>query len=183
MYNVYIILLTQLENKAVLVSLFVLYSPIGLGFYDCTRTRFSCYQNLVRGAIRLPIVFLRLNTMLKGKKQRKVTFLMKLVISNFRCPGETHITNFTRLPLHKLPYCNCIFKQSVWNVFFLRNSPLEKFIVIVKQKDRFGVIFLLLWLSEHTQGVVSVVSLTINIYFTHLKFDIYIYIYKRILWN
>ena len=35
---------------------------------------------------------------------------------------------------------------------FLYNSLYEKFSVIVKQKDRFGVIFLLLWLSEHTQG-------------------------------
>ena len=57
------------------------------------------HKKLVRGAIRLPIIFLRLNTMLKGKKQRKVALIMKLAISNFRCPGETHITNFTRLPL------------------------------------------------------------------------------------
>ena len=57
------------------------------------------YKKLVRGAIRLPITFLWLNTMLKGKKQRKVALNKKLAISNFRCPGETHITNFTRLPL------------------------------------------------------------------------------------
>ena len=57
------------------------------------------YKKLVRGAIRLPIAFLRLNTMLKGKKQRKVALIMKLAISNFSCPAETHITNFTRLPL------------------------------------------------------------------------------------
>ena len=56
------------------------------------------YKKLVRGAIRLPIAFLRLNTMLKGKKQRKVALIMKLAISNFSCPAETHITNFTRLP-------------------------------------------------------------------------------------
>ena len=56
------------------------------------------YKKLVRGAIRLPIAFLRLNTMLKGKKQRKVALIMKLAISNFRCPGETNITDFTRLP-------------------------------------------------------------------------------------
>ena len=58
------------------------------------------YKKLVRGAIRLPIAFLRLNTMLKGKKQRKVALIMKLAISNFSRPAETHITNFTRLPLH-----------------------------------------------------------------------------------
>ena len=39
------------------------------------------YKKLVRGAIRLPIAFLRLNTMLKGKKQRKVALIMKLAIS------------------------------------------------------------------------------------------------------
>ena len=57
------------------------------------------HKKLVRGAIRLPIIFFRLNTMLKGKKQRKVALIMKLAISNFSCPAETHITNFTRLPL------------------------------------------------------------------------------------
>ena len=62
-------------------------------------------KKLVRGAIRLPITFLRLNTMLKGKKQRKVALIMKLAISNFRCPGETHITNFTRLPLQYILSC------------------------------------------------------------------------------
>ena len=63
------------------------------------------YKKLVRGAIRLPITFLWLNTMLKGKKQRKVALIMKLAISNFRCPGETHITNFTRLPLQYILSC------------------------------------------------------------------------------
>ena len=58
------------------------------------------YKKLVGGAIRLPIAFLRLSTMLKGEKQRKVAIIMKLVISNFSCPAETHITNFTRLPLY-----------------------------------------------------------------------------------
>ena len=57
------------------------------------------YKKLVRGAIRLPIIFFRLNEMLTGEKKRKFILLMKLAISNFRCPGETHITNFTRWPL------------------------------------------------------------------------------------
>ena len=64
--------------------------------------------------------------------------------------------------------------------FFLSK---EKFSVIEKQKDRFGVIFLLLWLSEHTQGggVVSGVSYhkyivhtigMLYIYCSHLEFEI-----------
>ena len=64
------------------------------------------YKKLVRGAIRLPIAFLRLNAMLKGKKQRKVALIMKLAISNFSCPAETHITNFTRLPLVEDHLCS-----------------------------------------------------------------------------
>ena len=72
------------------------------------------HKKLFRGAIRLPIIFLRLNTMLKGKKQRKFTLLMKLAISNFRCPGETHITDFTRLP----PLCIFVKqKYSHWHSF------------------------------------------------------------------
>ena len=44
-------------------------------------------------------------------------------------------------------------KSFIFFIFlFLYNSLYEKFSVIIKQKDRFGVIFLLLWLSEHTQG-------------------------------
>ena len=54
---------------------------------------------MVKGAIRLPIVFSRLNVLLQGKKQAKVTYCVKLVILNSRCPEETHITNFTRMPL------------------------------------------------------------------------------------
>ena len=80
----------------------------------------------------------------------------------------------------QLPLRWTIFKQSLWNVFFLCNSPLlAKFIVIVKQKNCFGVIFLLLWLSEHTQGGRGggcVWGLTINIYFTHLKFYKYMFL-------
>ena len=68
--------------------------------FSGTRGLKNNFKKLVRGAIRLPIIFLRLNTMMKGKKQRKVGFIMKLAISNFRCPGETHITDFTRLPLY-----------------------------------------------------------------------------------
>ena len=44
------------------------------------------------------------------------------------------------------------FPNCVKGFLFLQFSLCLKFIVIVKQKDRFGVIFLLLWLSEHTQG-------------------------------
>ena len=58
------------------------------------------YRSLVKGAIRLPIVFSRLNVLLQGKKQAKVTYCVKLVILNSRCPEETHITNFTRMPLY-----------------------------------------------------------------------------------
>ena len=62
------------------------------------------------------------------------------------------------------------------NVLPLHNSLLEKFSVIVKQKDRFGVIFQLLWLSEHTQGGEGVVSgglfpFSINIYFLQLELE------------
>ena len=53
---------------------------------------------MVKGAIRLPIVFSRLNVLLQGKKQAKVTYCVKLAILNSRCPEETHITNFTRMP-------------------------------------------------------------------------------------
>ena len=66
--------------------------------FSGTRGLKNNFKKLVIGAIRLPIIFLRLNTMMKGKKQRKVAFIMKLAISNFRCPGETYITDFTRLP-------------------------------------------------------------------------------------
>ena len=74
------------------------------------------YKKLVRGAIRLPIAFLRLNTMLKGKKQRKVALIMKLAISNFSCPAETHITNFTRLP-HQLNLTELMLNQLKLNQF------------------------------------------------------------------
>ena len=56
------------------------------------------YRSLVKGAIRLPIVFSRLNVLLHSKKQAKVTYCVKLAILNSRCPEETHITNFTRMP-------------------------------------------------------------------------------------
>ena len=70
------------------------------------------YKKLVRGAIRLLIIFC--------KKQRKVAFIMKLAISNFRCPGETHITDFTRLP----PLCIFVKqKYSLWYSF----SPFPTF--------------------------------------------------------
>ena len=57
------------------------------------------FRSLVKGAIRLPIVFSRLDVLLQGKNQAKVTYCMKLAILNSRCPEETHITNFTRMPL------------------------------------------------------------------------------------
>ena len=57
------------------------------------------YRKLVKGAIRLPIIFFGLNIMLKCKKQTNITFFVKLSILNYRCPGVTYITNFTRMPL------------------------------------------------------------------------------------
>ena len=60
------------------------------------------YRKLVKGAIRLPIIFFGLNTMLKCKKQTNITFFVKLSILNYRCPGVTYITNFTRMPLEKM---------------------------------------------------------------------------------
>ena len=47
------------------------------------------YRKLVKGAIRLPIIFFGLNIMLKCKKQTNITFFVKLSILNYRCPGET----------------------------------------------------------------------------------------------
>ena len=59
------------------------------------------------------------------------------------CPPPDHYLCKSKIP----------FEMFLSNFFLLLCSSLfEKFSVIVKQKDRFGVIFLLLWLSEHTQG-------------------------------
>ena len=80
------------------------------------------YKKLVRGAIRLPIAFLRLNTMLKGKKQRKVALIMKLAISNFSCPAETHITNFTRLPLG-------LMRNFQWTIIQWRYGQTDCFLI------------------------------------------------------
>ena len=56
-------------------------------------------KKLVRGAIRLPIIFFGLNVMLRCKKQTNITNFIKLAILNFLCPGKTYISNFTRRPL------------------------------------------------------------------------------------
>ena len=62
------------------------------------------------------------------------------------CPPPDHYLCKARIPFEM--FLSYLFFISL----FLYSSLSEKFSVIVKQKDRFGVIFLLLWLSEHTQG-------------------------------
>ena len=45
-------------------------------------------------------MFLSHNIVFKGKNQAKVMYFMKLAILIFGCPGDMHITNFTRMPLY-----------------------------------------------------------------------------------
>ena len=56
------------------------------------------YKILVKGAIRLNIIFFGLNALFEGKEQAKVIYCMKLALLISRCPEETHTTNFTRMP-------------------------------------------------------------------------------------
>ena len=102
------------------------------------------YRSLVKGAIRLPIVFSRLNVLLQGKKQAKVTYCVKLAILNSRCPEETHITNFTRMP-QGLHICRDIedqlprFQSMLWP---LKVFPsLSSFIRVFKRLSGLFTVF------------------------------------------
>ena len=45
-------------------------------------------------------MFLSHNIVFNGKNRAKVMYFMKLAILIFGCPGDMHITNFTRMPLY-----------------------------------------------------------------------------------
>ena len=94
------------------------------------------YRKLVKGAIRLPIIFVGLNIMLKCKKQTNITFFVKLSILNYRCPGVTYITNFTRMP-HLWQYYETICCVAAWKVdkIFSKNSG---FIILSPSPDVYG---------------------------------------------
>ena len=77
------------------------------------------------------------------RTRRWYTIYIYIYIS---CPPPDHYLCKARIPFEM--FLSYLFFISL----FLYSSLSEKFSVIVKQKDRFGVIFLLLWLSEHTQG-------------------------------
>ena len=43
-------------------------------------------------------MFLSHSIVFKGKNRAKVMYFIKLAILIFGCPGNTHVTNFTRMP-------------------------------------------------------------------------------------
>ena len=51
------------------------------------------------GQTRWPSIFSSLDVIGSHKKQTKLKYFFKLRILVFQCPGRTHITNFTRMPL------------------------------------------------------------------------------------
>ena len=77
-------------------------------------------------------MFLSHNIVFKGKNQAKVMYFMKLAILIFGCPGDMHITNFTRMPLvlvvlEALPEdynfsCTGLQFMSQYNVFFAHTN-------------------------------------------------------------
>ena len=51
------------------------------------------------GQTRWPTIFSSLDMIWSHKKQTKLKYFFKLRILVFQCPGRTHVTNFTRMPL------------------------------------------------------------------------------------
>ena len=52
------------------------------------------------GAIRFPVTFFNSNILPWDEKKAKLKEFIELALLEFGCPGMTHITNFTRIPLH-----------------------------------------------------------------------------------
>ena len=67
------------------------------------------YKSFVKGAKRLPIIFSRLNALLRGKKQAKVTYCMKLAILISRDAYYQFCKNSPTVcmifPMHVLQMC------------------------------------------------------------------------------
>ena len=57
------------------------------------------HQKRPMGQTRWPSIFSSLGVIWSHKKQTKLEYFVILRILIFQCPGTTHITNFTRMPL------------------------------------------------------------------------------------
>ena len=62
------------------------------------------HQKRPMGQTRWPSIFSSLGVIWSHKKQTKLEYFVILRILIFQCPGTTHITNFTRMPLKTSPY-------------------------------------------------------------------------------
>ena len=83
-------------------------------FFPCLLGTWKSHKMLVKSAIRLPNQFLTNNIVCHGRNQLKMAYFIKLVILIFGCPEQTHITNFTRMPLQQTIMIlantsNCLF--------------------------------------------------------------------------